>query len=367
MRRISAWVELPACGYQVLELSHGEGAQPRPYAQLATVSTEGFGLSSLRAEDGTELLAASVGLVVIGDTSDTWAHGISEFRSELGRPQLVSSTVVEDGAVTRVTRQRASWQNSEIVVDIAQFAGIDVIELRFVIDWREREQILKLEIPTALHAPRVHAKVPGAIQERSPNGEEEPYQDWIAVTGQQGNAEYTVALLNNSTYSYDCLDGKLRTILIRSAPFARHIPTQVPHNDINAWQDQGRQERRFWLVGRRGGARQANLDRMASELQTPAEYIVDSAHAGDAPWQRSFLEVQPASIEVLAIKRAESGFGTLIRLQERAGIKTQASVASDVLALHHSFAMRPWEIRALLVETDGRKNVTVRDVSGMET
>ena len=97
MRRISAWVELPACGYQVLELSHGEGAQPRPYAQLATVSTEGFGLSSLRAEDGTELLAASVGLVVIGDTSDTWAHGISEFRSELGRPQLVSSTVVEDG------------------------------------------------------------------------------------------------------------------------------------------------------------------------------------------------------------------------------------------------------------------------------
>ena len=185
--------------------------------------------------------------------------------------------------------------------------------------------------------------------------------------GQQGNAEYTVALLNNSTYSYDCLDGKLRTILIRSAPFARHIPTQVPHNDINAWQDQGRQERRFWLIGRRGGARQANLDRLASELQTPAEYIADSAHAGDAPWQRSFLEIQPAAIEVLAIKRAESGAGTIIRVQEKAGVKTQASVTSDALAFHHSFALQPWELRTILVDIDSQKNVTVRDVSGLET
>lgn len=367
LRRLSAWVELPPCGYQVLELVHGEGAKPRSYGQLATISTEGFGISSLRAEDGTELLAGSVGLVVIGDTSDTWAHGISEFRSELGRPQLVSSTVVENGPVTRVTRQRARWQSSEIVVDIAEFAGINVIELRFVIDWREHEQILKLDVPTAFHAPKVHAKVPGAIQERAPNGEEEPYQDWVAVTGRKGKADYTVALLNNSTYSYDCLDGRLRTILIRSAPFARHIPSQVPHNDINAWQDQGRQERRFWLVGRNGGARQANLDRLASEFQTPAEYIADSAHAGDAPWQRSFLEVQPAAVEVLAIKRAESGAGTIIRLQERAGVKTQASIASDAIALRHSFALQPWEIRTLLVETDSQKSVTVRDVTGLET
>ncbi len=143
---------------QGLFLAHGDPPAPEPYRGLVSVSNSGFGISSLKAEDGTELLAGPVGLVAISDTSDTWAHGINEFRQEMGRPTLISSTVIENGPVTRVTRQRASWQNSEIVLDIAEFAGLDFVELRFVIDWREHEQILKLEIPTALTEPKVYAK-----------------------------------------------------------------------------------------------------------------------------------------------------------------------------------------------------------------
>jgi alpha-mannosidase len=119
------------------------------------------------------------------------------------------------------------------------------------------------------------------VLERRTNGEEEPYQDWAAVQGRIGSADYTVALLNNSTYSYDCLNGLFRTVLIRSAPFA-HNPNQVPHDDNNAWQDQGRQERRFWLLAGRGGYTEFALDRSAEELQTPAEYVMDSAHHGNA-------------------------------------------------------------------------------------
>jgi hypothetical protein len=252
--RLSAWVELPPCGYKVLELSHGEPPAPESYKDFFSVSDSGFGISSLKAEDGTELLTGSVGLVAIADSSDTWAHGIDRFRREIGRPTLVSSTVIENGPVTRVTRQRARWQDSEIVLDIAQFAGLDFVELRFVIDWHEKEQMLKLEIPTTLTQPRIFAKVPGQVLERRTNGNEEPYQDWAAVQGKIGNADYTMALLNNSTYSYDCLNGLFRTVLIRSAPFARDDSANVPHNDNNAWQDQGRQER---TVGRVGGFSEA--------------------------------------------------------------------------------------------------------------
>ena len=138
-----------------------------------------------------------------------------------------------------------------------------------MIDWHEREQMLKLEIPTALKQARIFAKVPGAVLERPTNGEEEPYQDWAAVQGTIGGSEYTVALINTQTYSYDCLDGLFRTVLIRSAPFARHNPNQVPRDDDNAWQDQGRQERTFWLLGGKGAYTQLALDRRAEELQTP--------------------------------------------------------------------------------------------------
>ena len=284
VRRLSAWVELPPCGYKVFEMAHGEEPASEPYKEFATISETGFGISSLKAEDGAELLAGPLGLVAISDTSDTWAHGINQFRQEMGRPMLASSAVVENGPVTRVTRHRARWQESEIVLDIAQFAGMDFVELRFVIDWREHEQILKLEIPISLSNPKIFAKVPGQVLERGTNGEEEPYQDWGAVQGKIGNSDYTVALLNNSTYSYDCLNGLFRTVLIRSAPYARHNPGLVPHDDNNAWQDQGRQERRFWLMGGRGVYSDFALDRRADELQTPAEYVMDSAHHGVEPW-----------------------------------------------------------------------------------
>jgi alpha-mannosidase len=368
VQRISAWVELPPLGYKVFELAHGDSPKAEDFPTTFTVSETGFGISSVKAEDGTELLAAPVGLVAIADTADTWAHGINAFRQEMGRPTLISSTVIENGPVTRVTRQRARWMDSEIVLDIAQFAGLDFLELRFVIDWSQQEQMLKLEIPTALAQPKFFAKVPGQVLERKTNGEEEPYQDWGAVQGTVGSADYTVALLNCQTYSYDCLNGLFRTVLIRSAPFARHNPAKVPHNDNNAWQDQGRQERTFWLMGGKGAYTEFSLDRRAEELQTPAEYVQDSAHHGTEPWEQSFLEIMPSSVWVLAVKRPEgSQEGTIIRIQERVGKAVQASLKSGALGLDHTIDLNPWELKTLLVKSAKGKRAEIQPVSLLET
>ena len=364
--RLSAWVDLPACGYRVFELIHGTPPDTPPYSNFFSINEQGFGVSSLKSADGKELLAGPIGLVVIGDPSDTWGHGITRYRQEIGRPQLISSQQIEDGPVTRVTRQRAKWNNSEIVVDIAQFKAIDVIEFRFVIDWHEREQILKLEIPTAVTAPRVFVKVAGATIERQPNGDEESYQDWVAVQGKVGSDDYTVGLINNSTYSYDCMQGLLRTILIRSAPFARHDPHQVPHNDNNAWQDQGRQERRFWLVGGKGTFASLALDRVAEEVQTPAEYVMESRHEGTEPRERSFFNVSPATVIVTAMKRAEEGGGIVLRLQERAGHTTQFAVESSAFGINHKSEIKPWAIKTLLFSQTQGKTFQVREVDLLE-
>ncbi|HEX8150163.1 MAG TPA: glycoside hydrolase family 38 C-terminal domain-containing protein [Pyrinomonadaceae bacterium] len=366
--RVSAVVDLPACGYKVLELVHGTPPDASsPYPETFAVNDSGFGISSLKSQDGRELLAAPVGLVVIGDPSDTWGHGVVRFRHEMGRPQFVSAQQVEDGPVTRITRHRARWNRSEIVLDVAQFKALDLIELRFVIDWHEREQMLKLEVPTALSAPRVYAKVAGGVIEREADGGEETYQDWVAVQGRVGNEEYTVGLLNNQTYSYDCLNGLLRTVLIRSAPFARHDPFQVPHNDAGAWQDQGRQERRFWLVRGKGAFNALELDRLAEEAQTPAEYVMDSAHEGTEPRERSFFRLAPGTLTLLALKRAERGEGVVVRVQERAGRATDFTLESAALGVNHRAQIKPWEVKTLLIEggASGRR-AQVREVSLLE-
>ncbi|HVU34850.1 MAG TPA: glycoside hydrolase family 38 C-terminal domain-containing protein, partial [Opitutaceae bacterium] len=364
--RLTAWVELPACGYKVLELAHGEPPAPGRYVENCAIAGDAFGVRSLRADDGTDLLARALGLVVIKDTSDTWGHGVTEYREEIGRPAFVSSELVEDGPITRVVRQRARWRDSEIVLDISRFAELDVIELRFVIDWREHEQILKLELPSALSAPKVFAKVPGATLRRSPNGAEEPCQDWVAVEGTVAGRDYTLGLLNQGTYSYDCLDGLLRTVLIRSAPFARHMPAEVPPDDNNAWQDQGRQERVFRLLARRGVCADQDFDRAADELQTPAEYVMDSAHRGHAGWEKSFFEVSPAGVEVLAIKRAEAGTGTIVRVRNGRPVATEAVVASAVLGLRHAMPLAPFQIKSLLLRPGSAGQFEAEAVSLLE-
>lgn len=366
--RLSAWIELPPCGYKVFELSHGEAPAGGAYKDFFRLSDSAMGISSLKTADGVEMLSHAIELAVIQDNSDTWAHGIDVFQLEIGRPTLVSSTLIEDGPVTRVTRQRAQWKESEIVLDIAQYAGLDLIELRFVIDWRERERILMLEVPTALTGPRAFAKIPGAVIERAVNGGEEPYQDWVAVQGKIEDKDYTVALLNAQSYSYNCMGEILHTILIRSAPYARHNPNKVPQNDNNAWQDQGRQERRFWIKCGPGAQSELALDRLAEELQSPAEYVLDSAHSGTEQWEQSWLEVTPANVWVMAVKRAEHApQETIIRVQERAGRATQARVRSSLLGVDHSLELAPFELKTLSVRRGAAAaHSEVREVSLLE-
>lgn len=365
--RLTAWVDLPPFGYRVLS-EEFDAAPPAPTNHPSvSVSENSFGISSLSASNGTELLAGPIGLIAIADTSDTWSHGIDKFRQEIGRPTFISSKVIEDGPVARITRQKLRWQQSEIALDISTFPQMDIVKLHFVIDWRQHEQILKLEVPTALDSPRVFASVPGAIVERATNGHEEPYHDWVAVQGRLRGADYTVALLNNSTYSYDCLNGDLRTILIRSAPYARHNPGQVLPDSLDAWQDQGRQERIFWLVGRTGIYTNQNLDRLADELQSPAEYVMDSRHGGKEGWDESFLQITPNTVSVLAIKQDEgSSNAIIVRVQERSGKQTTAHLESSQLRLNRDFSLNPWELKTLLIETANDSQVQMRSVSTME-
>jgi alpha-mannosidase len=364
--RLSAWVDLPPCGYRVFTIERDSPPPASAYSHAVSIAKDGFGIKSLRTDDGTELLAANLGLVVIEDKSDTWAHNIDSFRKELGRPVFVSSEVIENGPVTRVTRQKMKWQDSEIILDIAEFTATDIIELRFTINWQEHEQILKLELPTKFTSPKVFAKVPGAALERTANGNEEPYQDWIALQGNLNGQDYTFALANAATYSYDCLDGLLRTILVRSAPYARHNPNKVEIGGINAWQDQGRQERAFWLLRGKGTFDELFLDRRSRELQTPAEYVMDSRHSGTQPWEQSFLEITPNSIEVLALKQAEQGDAAILRLQERSGKRTSARIRCPHLGVDTEVSFSPWELKTLSISEERSTSTEVKPVSLLE-
>jgi len=365
-QRLTALVELPPCGYRVYHLAGGDVTDQRGHRPAICAVQDGhLGIASLPADDGAELLAAPIGLVVMGDTSDTWAHGVDSFRKVIGRPAFESARVVEDGPVVRVVRQKGRWRNSLIILDVVTWRGLRAVELRLAVNWQEPRQVLKLEVPTALHDVRTFVRTPGGVTERTAGGGEEPCQDWLAVEGKLAGKTYAIGVVNDSTYGYDCLDGLLRLTCLRSAPFAEHDPIRTPSDYDGPYLDQGWQERRFWLLAAKGPYSRLRLHRLAEELQSPAEYVMDGAHPGAHPWERSFLSVAPRSVSVLAVKRAEDGTGTIIRLQEMGGRRTTARVTLPQVGLHWRSTIGPWEIRSLAIEEIDARAV-VREVDPLE-
>jgi alpha-mannosidase len=369
--KLSARVELPPGGYRVFTLERGDIAVP-PMAAGVAVSDREVGIPSLPVvAHGREMLYEPIGLVVIDDRSDTWSHDVVSFRNVIGRPAWVTTVVVENGPITRVTRQIATWRTSTIYLDVIERAGLDAIELKFVIDWHEHEQILKLEIPTAIMEPQVFAKVAGATIVATSTGSEEPAQDYVAVQGTLGGQVVSLGLCNAQTYSYDVLatpnGALLRTILIRSAPFARHRPAVVPANDNNAWQDQGRQERSFWIVRGAGPYTALGLERRAQELQTPAEYVADSRHPGTEPWERTYFAVTPRNVVATAIKQGEDGDALIVRLQETTGEATKATLESGAFGWSFGVALKPWEIKTVAIRAAGTKSASVADIGFLES
>ena len=94
---------------------------------------------------------------------------------------------------------------------------------------------------------------------------------------------------------------------------------------------------------------------------------MDSAHPGRLPWDGSLFDVGPENVQVLSIKRAESAEdSTVIRIQERSGVATTASVRSAALDLDQKVALRPWEMKTLRIKRPPGGTTEVRETSSLE-
>jgi alpha-mannosidase len=375
--KLTAAVPLPAGGYRVFRLvvAPDDVTTNAPSEEPSTVTSRQFfddasaadpalepvvwrpafdSLPLSSAQGSCEVLAGPVGFVVLEDPSGTWGHDVTRYDAILGRPELLGSRVLESGPLVTVTRQKSRWQQSELWLDVVRTTGSPLVELRVRFNWQQKRQLLKLELPTSIQPETVGAKTCGAVTARVPSGNEEFCHDWLALSGQLDGASVTVALLNDSSHSYDVAGGTLRMILARGVPHAEHLP---PYRgdlaDEIPYLDQGWQERRFWVFADVRPWQDLDLDRLAQACQVPPAVLMDSAHPGTEPWERSLLSVAPGNVAVLGLKPAENGRGVILRLQELAGRGTTAECTWH----GHAFttSLRPWEIQSLRLTLRGQR------------
>jgi alpha-mannosidase len=178
--------------------------------------------------------------VLINDKSDTWSHDIKTFSEEIGAFSGAKIKVLENGPLRAVIRVISVYGDSELGIDWTLYAGGKNLEAKVTLDWHERLKMLKFSFPADIESPSPTYETPYGNIVREANGNEDPGQRWIDLTGNRNNGKYGLTVLNDAKYGYSVKENDMRLSVVRSSPFAHHNPKVLDANTEHIWMEIGR-------------------------------------------------------------------------------------------------------------------------------
>ena len=368
--RLCFEAELPPLGYRTYRVTP-DVPRPRPTtlrAEAATLENDHLRLtldpesgdiaSLVLREDGedvVDLVEPGSRVAVVADTSDTWGHRMLAYRDEIGRFEHTSPPeLVERGPVRGLLRVDAKFGDSRCTIDYILAANARSIELRVILDWREKSRLAKVRLATSIQAGSAWFEIPYGAIERPANGDEEPGQRWVDLSGRIAGADGTfgLAVLNDSKYAFDVHGGEIGVTAVRSPIYAHHEPESPKPGIRYQFQDQGVQRFSLSLLPHRGGWSDAGLTRRASEQNQRPTILMESAHPGRLPDMASYGAVEPENLVLGAVKVAEDGDDLVVRVVETCGRATHGVVDLPLWQRRFEVDIGPFEIRTFRISRD---------------
>jgi alpha-mannosidase len=303
--------------------------------------------------------------VVIADGNDTWGHGLDRLDQEVGRFAFDSARVWERGPIRARLRLESRYGSSTLLQDLLVRARSPLLEVRATLDWGEKWRALKLRVPVAVTDPVVTYEVAYGELAREPTGQEVHGHRWVDVSGWVDVAagiRAGVGLLNDSKHGFDCLGSDLGMTVVRSPVYAHHEPYLPLPGEEHQWQDQGVQHFRYALLPHSGDRIAAGVARAAAELEEPPIAIVETDHDGHLPTSGSFMSLDPDTVELAVLKQWEDGHDLVVRLIERSGHATRATLRSSVIGREDTFEIRAHELVTLLIPLEPERPIERLDL-----
>lgn len=322
-------VSAPALGTALIFVGHEHLPTPAQPADGATVLEN----TSLRVEIDPatgniarlydkalrrEMLAPNVAsLVMLEDQPAQWdAWNIDDLagaRSWIDRDVRVEPAVRNAlGTSITVHRQRDSVRVTEQYTLRDSPARVDIA---LSIDWRASHRLLKLAVPLGFRVDSTRAEIPYASIARPTRPStkrdsarfEVPMQRWVDASANGAG----VAIVNDSKYGYSASGDTMFITLLRSPKWPD------PHADI------GMQHVLLSIVPHAGDWRAVEIRTVADEINAPMIAQAVATHpGGTAP--TSWMSIDPSSVRLGALKRAEDDDHMIVRIVETSGIGTVA-------------------------------------------
>jgi len=301
--------------------------------------------------------------VVLDDHSDTWSHHVRDYTQEVGAFGHARFRVLENGPLRATLRVRTSYGASSLQTDWMLYADARMLEARVTLDWHEHLKILKFSFPVEVQNPRPTYEIAYGYKVRKAEGEEDPGQRWIDLSGERAGKEYGLAVINDAKYGYSVQGNDMRISIVRGAVFAQHEPRKLEPNGEYLWQDQGEQTFRLLLLPHAGAWQDAGVVRRAEELTAPVPILYQGIHGGSRPLAASFLSLDAPNVVVSVVKQAEEGDDLIVRCYETAGRAVKATLDLGLVNRRWEGTFRPLEIKTLRVPRAGGE---IREVNLLE-
>ncbi|MDB4584382.1 hypothetical protein N9164_14615, partial [Draconibacterium sp.] len=264
--------------------------------------------------------------IVINDPSDTWSHSVKSFSDEIGAFGNATIKILENGPLRAIIRVISIYGESKLTIDWILYSGSRNLEAKVTLDWHEHHKMLKFSYPVNVESPVATYETPYGTIERATNGDEDPGQRWIDVSGKRNESIYGLTVINDAKYGYNVVDNDMRISIVRAPVFAHHRPTVLDETKEYVWMDQGIQTFRMLLVPHKETWKESNIVKIADEFIAPLIPVYQGIHGGSMPKSGSFLAANSQNVIVSAIKLSELGQDLIIRCVETLGSSSEATV-----------------------------------------
>ncbi|UVI27583.1 alpha-mannosidase [Paenibacillus spongiae] len=360
-------VRVPSMGYAVASghaLSDHEAAAAVETAEEASTfnglrssaadrSMENDLLSVVFAEDGSivsvfdkehqreviESGGSANALRIYHDEGDAWDFR-QDYRQTGGmKLDLVETSEFADGPTAGLIH-RYQFGNSTLTQKVALTHGSRRIDFVTTVDWKESDKMLRTSFPVDVRSETVSCEIQfGYLQRPTHRNTMWDYakdeicaHHWMDLS----DAEYGVALLNDSKYGHRAENNVLDLNLLRSPNYPDPEADRAEHTFTYA------------LYPHKGNHVQAEIYKRGYELNVPLRTVPIKPSDGTAalPALQSCLQISHPNVMVEAVKQAEDGDDVIIRLYETAGAHAKTR-------LHTGFDLNEAWLTDLMEETIG--------------
>lgn len=286
---------------------------------LVTLNDAGD-VSSIRDKknDNRELLAKPAQTVFTHEKPRNWPAWNMDWADRQNPPidalkAPASVRIAENGPVRVAFEVKRNARNSFFTQRIQLAAGDAGRRVEFVndTDWQSTECALKASFPLTVANPTATYNWGMGTIDRGnnePTKYEVPSHEWFDLT--DANGEYGVSILEDSKFGSDKPTNNEVRLTLLYTPGVRN-----DYLDQHS-QDWGRHEYVYALYGHPGDWRTAQSEWQGRRLNQPLISFQAKAHDGPLGRSTSILSVNTPQVDVRALKQAEHGDWTIIRLQE---------------------------------------------------